>query len=76
MFSCKISAIFENTFFHGTPTVAASGLQKDFLTKKKSLKIICVEQANFIKVTAHQPATFLALSSNTDDLKCLNVVPQ
>ena len=29
-----VCEIFKNTFFHRTPTMAVSGLQKDFLTKK------------------------------------------
>ena len=33
-----VCEIFKNTFFHRTPTMAVSGLQKDFLTKKNHWK--------------------------------------
>ena len=56
-----VCEIFKNTFFHRTPTMAVSGLQKDFLTKKnhwKSFVLSSVYSKPILKVTAHSLQLF------------------
>ena len=74
-----VCEIFKNTFFHRTPTMAVSGLQKDFLTKKIIQNHLCYHlciASQFHQSYSPQLATFLTLSFITDDLKCLNIVAQ